>query len=71
MESPRPILVAAVGSVALVPVALFAIGRSEPMIALSMLCVLLITASLYLMFGPAESDAEPAPAAEPLSDRRG
>lgn len=66
MASPRPVRIAAVGSLALVPVVLYAIGRSDPLVAFSVVCVVLIAGSLYLMFGPAESES--APRAEPPAD---
>lgn len=39
-----------VGLLALASVAAFWIGRGEPVVALSAVCVLLIVGSLYLMF---------------------
>lgn len=47
---------ASLGSIALIPVVLYAIGRSEPVVALSVVSVLLIAASLYLMFSPHAQD---------------
>lgn len=39
-----------IGLLALASVASFWVGRSEPVVALSAVCVLLIVGSLYLMF---------------------
>jgi hypothetical protein len=44
-----------IGLLALVPVALFALARSEPVVALSAVCVLLIVASLVTMFRPVDA----------------
>jgi hypothetical protein len=46
------------GLLALVPVGLFALARSEPAVALSAVCVLLIVASLVTMFRPVDVDAD-------------
>lgn len=70
MTSARPLRIAVVGLIALVPVSLYAISRSDPAVAFSVLCVLLITGSLYLMFGPAESETS-APTTEPPPGGRG
>ena len=45
---------------ALVPVALFMTGRSEPRVVLSAGCVLLIAGSLYVMFSGSEAAATTA-----------
>lgn len=43
---------------ALIPVALFALGRSA-LVILSAVCVLVIAWSLHAMFGPSEGPASP------------
>ena len=52
--SVSPRLLALVGLLAMVPVALFALGRSAPEVVLSLVCVLLIVGSLVVMFSPLE-----------------
>ena len=52
MSSPHPLALAALTALALVPGGVFAFGRSEPIVVLSAVCVLLVAASLYLMFEP-------------------
>jgi len=40
---------------AVAPVVWFALDRSAAIVGLSVVCVALVTGSLYLMFGPTES----------------
>ena len=47
----------------LVPVTLYILDRSTTYVALSLVSVLLVTASLYLMFSPNENDEHDAEAA--------
>lgn len=54
MTTVRPERVAALGLLALVPVGAFLAGRSV-LAALSVACVGVVAASLYRLFGPAES----------------
>lgn len=56
--SPRRLVFLAL--LALVPVGLFTASRSA-VVWLSVACVLLLVASLYLLFGPAEGAASHAP----------
>ncbi|MFB6354486.1 MAG: hypothetical protein ABEJ92_10425 [Halobacteriales archaeon] len=56
--STDPRRYAVLALLALVPVALFGLGRS-PVAVLSAVCVLVIAGSLYAMFGPSQ---RPAPA---------
>lgn len=44
--------------VALAPVVIFLLDRNEPAVALSIVSVLLIAASYWLMFSPAEGSSE-------------
>lgn len=46
-----------------VPVTLYILDRSTTYVALSLVSVLLVTASLYLMFSPDENDEHDAEAA--------
>jgi len=48
------LVVAVLAALPLVPVALYIADRSTPYVALSLVSVLLIVASLYLMFSPTE-----------------
>lgn len=59
MVSFTPRLLPVVGLLALVPVALFALGRADPAVALSLVSVVVVAASLYLMFLPGESEVPP------------
>lgn len=64
MASISPTRPAGMGLLALLPVAVYAVLRPEPIVILSALCVGLIAASLYLLFGPAEAETDAdAPAA--------
>ena len=47
-------LLAGLMLLALPSVAAFAVDRSAAIVVLSVVCVLLVTGSLYLMFGPSE-----------------
>lgn len=62
MSPTRTQVVATVlAALPLVPVALYILDRSTAYVALSLVSVLLVAASLYLMFGPdegAEHDAD-------------
>ena len=50
-------LAALAALLALVPVAVFLTGRSEPVVGLSLVSVAVIAASLYGLFGPTEAHA--------------
>jgi hypothetical protein len=47
---------AGIGLLALVPVGLYLSELSRPIVALSLVSVVIIAASVYVMFGPAEGD---------------
>ncbi len=57
MELRPQVYAALISLVALVPVAVFALDRNDPWVALSAVCVVVIAASVYYMFSPAEEDA--------------
>lgn len=59
MATVNPSRPAALGLLALVPVAVYAAG-GRPVVALSAACVLLIVGSLYTMFGAVEPQDVPA-----------
>lgn len=55
------LVVTALAALPLVPVALYIADRSAAYVALSLVSVLIVAVSLYLMFGPSRStDASPA-----------
>ena len=54
MTPDRTRLVAALMLLSLVPVGAFVADRAVTYVALAAVCVLLVTASLYLLFGPAD-----------------
>ncbi len=54
MATASPLKIALLSLIALVPVALFIAGRSDPRVLLSAGCVLLIAGSLYYMFSGSE-----------------
>ena len=56
--APNPRLTSFIGLVALLPVAAYMLSDSI-VVALSLVCVLLIVGSLYVMFGPAEAAHDP------------
>ena len=47
-------------ALALIPVAVFLIGRGTPSVVLALVNVVLIAGCLYYLFSPAESHHEPA-----------
>ena len=61
MATASPWQIALVSLLALVPVALFMIGRADPRVLLSAGCVLLIAGSLYYMFAGSEASATTVP----------
>ena len=58
MASVNPTRPAAVGLLALVPVAVYAVLRPAPIVVMSALCVALVAGSLYVLFGATEAEAE-------------
>jgi hypothetical protein len=55
------LVVAALAALPLVPVSLYILDRSTAYVALSLVSVVIVTVSLYLMFGPSGgTDASPA-----------
>ena len=52
---------AALGLLALVPVALFLLDRSETFVAFALVNVVIISSSVYLMFGGTEGSDESEP----------
>lgn len=54
MSPDRTQLATALTLLFLAPVAAFILDRSTAYVALSLVCVVLVTASLYVMFGPAD-----------------
>jgi hypothetical protein len=55
MSPDRTQLLTVLMIVAVAPVVWFALDRSAAIVGLSVVCVALVTGSLYLMFGPTES----------------
>jgi len=56
MNSPSPQRLTVLALLALVPVVAFIVGDASPIVALSLVSVLIIGGSLYLMFSPSEAD---------------
>jgi hypothetical protein len=55
------LVVTALAALPLIPVALYILDRSTAYVALSLVSVVIVAVSLYLMFGPDEgSEATPA-----------
>jgi predicted PurR-regulated permease PerM len=54
MVDVRPRLVALLSALGLVPVVYYMQGTGRPVVWAAIVCVLLITGSLVLIFGPAE-----------------
>jgi hypothetical protein len=57
-DSLRPRLLPIVGLLALLPVGVYALAVS-PIVVLSLVSVVIVAASLYYLFSPAESDDAP------------
>jgi hypothetical protein len=53
---PEPRVLSGVGLLAAIPAALFIVGRSDPWVALAIVNVLIIVASVAQMVGPAEGE---------------
>lgn len=53
MRTPGRLTLSGLSLLALVPVVAFALGRPAPVVGLSVVSVVLITASIYLMFAAA------------------
>jgi len=60
MNLPSPRKLAAVALLALLPVVAYILGRTSPVVALSLVSVLIIGFSLYLMLSPSETEVAPA-----------
>jgi hypothetical protein len=56
METPTVSKLVLIGLLAVVPVVAYAFGRGSPVIAISLVSVLLIAGALYLMVGPSQSE---------------
>lgn len=54
--SPR-VIAAGLALLGLVPPAIFIVDRNAPIIGFSLVSVLVIAASLYVMFGPGEAES--------------
>lgn len=54
MATVRPTVVSALALLALAPVVVFLLDRSAMVVALSVVSVVIIAASLYSMFGPTD-----------------
>ncbi|MFB6080202.1 MAG: cytochrome-ba3 oxidase subunit [Haloferacaceae archaeon] len=58
MASVNSTRLAALGLLALVPVAVYAVLRPAPIVVLSALCVSLIAGSIYVLFGSGDGERD-------------
>lgn len=57
MAGPSPRLVGLLALLGLLPVGYYLVATGRTVVAFSLVCVLVIAASVYLVFGPAEESA--------------